>query len=369
MSRKVKEPIKAEAVQGVKYFQVIEPILEKLRGSNEHFNRELHYDKYILMYLLYYFNPIIDSLRGLTEVSKFEKIQKALGIKRYSLSSLSEAGYVFDSKLLEPVVGELAGQALKLETDNRLKSIEQAIVAVDGTIIHALPKILWALWLDKDHKAAKVHLEFDVIKHVPVWAEVTDGNANEKSILRGKLTRNKLYVMDAGYGQYRLFEEIRKVGSNFVCRLRDNAAWELIEENRLTEADRLFGVQRDMTVHLGGGSTRGDLSAPVRVIEVHHKGSSNRRLKVSSKTKIIRTDRQDYTMLLVTDRMDLSAETIALIYKYRWQIELFFRWFKCIMGFNHLLNQSRNGLSIQVYCALIASMLITLWTGTKPTKR
>jgi FOG: Transposase and inactivated derivatives len=236
-------------------------------------------------------------------------------------------------------------------------------------MIHALPKIMWALWLDKDHKAAKIHLEFDVIKQVPVWAKVTDGNANEKAILRGKLTGNKLYVMDAGYGQYSLFEDIRKAGSNFICRIRDNAVWELIEENSLTEADRLFGVQRDMTVRLGSDSKRGDLSAPVRVIEIYHKGSSNRRLKVSSKTKIIRTDRKDYTMLVVTDRMDLSAETIALIYKYRWQIELFFRWFKCIMGFNHLLNHSRNGLSIQVYCALVASMLITLWIGRKPTKR
>ncbi|MBF0456879.1 MAG: transposase [Nitrospirae bacterium] len=310
MSRKVKDPVKAERIKGFKYFQVIEPILEKLSGQNDHIDRELHYDKYVLMYLLYYFNPVIDSLRGLTEVSKFKKIQKALGIKRYSLSSLSEAGYVFDSKLLEPIVGELADKAQKLE-DARLKSIEQAIVAVDGTIIHALPKIMWPLWLDKDHKAAKIHLEFDVIRHVPVWAEVTDGNANEKTILRGKLTGNKLYVMDAGYGQYSVFEEIRKAGSNFVCRLRDNAAWELIEEHRLTEADRLCGVQRDMKVHLGGGSTRGDLSAPGRVIEIYHKGSSKRNLKLSSKTRIIRTDKQDYTVLVVTDRMDLSAETIA----------------------------------------------------------
>jgi len=65
-------------------------------------------------------------------------------------------------------------------------------------------------------------------------------------------------------------------------------------------------------------------------------------------------------MLLVTDRMDLPAEIIALLYRYWWQIELFFRWFKCILGCTHLLSLSRNGVSLQVYCALIASMLITL---------
>jgi IS4 transposase len=67
--------------------------------------------------------------------------------------------------------------------------------------------------------------------------------------------------------------------------------------------------------------------------------------------------------------MDLPAELIGRIYRYRWQIELFFRWFKCILGCQHLLSLSQNGIKIQVYCALIASLLIRLWTGRKPTKR
>ena len=125
-----------------------------------------------------------------------------------------------------------------------------------------------------------------------------------------------------------------------------------------------------MIVRLGGPQCQNDLSSNVRVIEIYHRGSSDRprRSRVSSK-KTFRTTDSDYSMLLVTDRIDLSAETIALIYRYRWQIELFFRWFKCILGCSHLLSLSENGVSIQVYCALIASMLITLWTGRKPTKR
>jgi len=74
-------------------------------------------------------------------------------------------------------------------------------------------------------------------------------------------------------------------------------------------------------------------------------------------------------LLIVTDLMDLPAELIALMYRYRWQIELFFRWFKCVLGCKHLLAHSENGITIQVYCALIASLLIRLWTGRKPTKR
>jgi len=72
----------------------------------------------------------------------------------------------------------------------------------------------------------------------------------------------------------------------------------------------------------------------------------------------------EHALLLATDRMDLSAELIGLIYRYRWQIELFFRWLKCILGCQHLLALSQNGITIQVYCALIASLLIRLWTAT-----
>ena len=368
--RHEKNPIPESALRGFKYFKVLSPILQRLHHEKDHHNRKLYFDQYIALFLFYFFNPIVTGLRSIQQVSELKKVQKVLGVKRTSLGSLSEASSVFDSQLIAPVIQQLAEQAIPLETDTKLKDIEQMLVAVDGTLLHALPKMLWALWLDDEHRAAKLHLEFDIIKGIPVRAEVTDANANEKANLRKSLRNGKLYVLDAGYGQYSLFEDIRKAKSSFVARLRDNAVWQTIEENPITETDRLAGVQRDMIVRLGSPQCQGDLSSNVRVIEIYHRGLPGRprRSRVSSK-KTFRTTDSDYTILLVTDRMDLSAETIALIYRYRWQIELFFRWFKCILGCSHLLSLSENGVSIQVYCALIASMLITLWTGRKPTKR
>lgn len=368
--RQKKNPIPESTLQGFKYFKVLSPILRRLHTEKDHHNRELHFDQYIALFLFYFFNPAITSLRAIQKASELKKTQKVLGVKRTSLGSLSEASYVFDSQLVAPIVQQLAEKAIPLETDPKLKAIEKQLVAVDGSLLPALPKIIWALWLDDEHKAAKLHLEFDIIKSVPLRADVTDGNANEKNNLRKSLSPDKLYVLDAGYGQYKLFEDIHKAGSNFVARLRDNAVWQVMEERPITEADRLAGVQKDLIVRLGSPQCQDDLSIPVRVIEIYHRGSSNRprRSRVSSK-KTFRTTDSDYTMLLVTDRIDLPAETIALIYRYRWQIELFFRWFKCIIGCNHLLSHSENGVAIQVYCALIASMLITIWTGCKPTKR
>jgi hypothetical protein len=368
--RQKKNQIPESALRGFKYFKVLSSILQRLHLEKDHHNRKLYFDQYIALFLFYFFNPIVTGLRSIQQVSELKKVQKVLGVKRTSLGSLSEASNVFDSRLIAPILQQLAEQAIPLETDTKLKDIEQMLVAVDGTLISALPKMLWALWLDDEHRAAKLHLEFDIIKSIPVRAEVTDANANEKDNLRKSLSRNKLYVLDAGYGQYSLFEDIRKAKSSFVARLRDNAVWQTIEERPITEPDRSAGVQRDVIVRLGSPQRQDDLSSDVRVIEIYHRGTSDRprQSRVSSK-KTFRTTDSDYTMLLVTDRMDLSAETISLIYRYRWQIELFFRWFKCILGCSHLLSLSENGVSIQVYCALIASMVITLWTGRKPTKR
>jgi len=313
---------------------------------------------------------VLTSLRGIQQATTLEKIQKRLGIKQKSLGSLSEASQVFDAELLKPLLKELAEQTLPREKDPELKQIQQLIKAVDGSLLPALPKMLWALWQDDQNRAAKLHLEMDIGNHVPTAAVITDGNGNEKKILRTMLAPGTIYLIDAGYAEYKLLGDIIAAQSSFVIRLRDNADYVVLEEKPLTESDRVAGVQKDLIVTLGCKSKQNDCPHPLRIIQVFHKGDENdhRPSRVSSK-KTFRTKEVDYTLLLATNRLDLPAETIALLFTRRWQIELFFRWFKCVLRCNHLVALSKNGLTIQIYCALISGMLITLWTGRKSTKR
>jgi hypothetical protein len=74
-------------------------------------------------------------------------------------------------------------------------------------------------------------------------------------------------------------------------------------------------------------------------------------------------------LLLATSRPALAAELVALAYKFRWEEGLFSRRFKCVLGRRHLVSESRAGLTVQVYVARIANLLLTLWAGKKPTKR
>ena len=77
----------------------------------------------------------------------------------------------------------------------------------------------------------------------------------------------------------------------------------------------------------------------------------------------------DGTLRLATNLLDVPAEVLALVYRHRWSIEIFFRFFKHVLGCRHLVSHSPRGIEIQTYCAIIACLLISLWTGRKPTLR
>jgi hypothetical protein len=77
----------------------------------------------------------------------------------------------------------------------------------------------------------------------------------------------------------------------------------------------------------------------------------------------------DGVVQIATNLLDVPAEIIALIYSWRWTIEIFFRFFKHLLGCRHLVSHSQNGSEIQTYCAIIACLLTSLWTGRKPTLR
>ena len=358
MVAKKKREIRAEDLEGFKYFKILAPFLEKLHTigteRDRAGNRELFFDQYGSLTLLYFFNPILTSLRGIQQASALKKVQKVLGVSRASLGSLSEASQVFDAHVLKEVIAELAAQVQPVAPINDLKGLE-GLTAVDGSLVRALPKMAWALWVDEKNRAARMHVVFEVLRGIPVKVSMTQGNASETKQLRGMLEPGRLYVADRGYTEYRLFQEIIDVGSSFIFRIRDGLAYTVIEERPLSAEAKDARVQRDRIVRLGGERNGSVIEDPLRLIEIDT-GETD----AKGAPKIL---------LLVTDRMDLDAELVALGYRFRWSVELFFRWFKCILGCRHLLSQSENGVEIQVYVAIIASLLISLWTGRKPTKR
>lgn len=350
-------PLDARKLQGFKYFELLDGMLERLRSvgtkRDRAGNRDLFCDQYAALMILYYFNPTVTTLRGLQQFTTLEKVQRLCGVKPTSLGSLSEAARVFDPQALEPIIADLAAQASGSHAaiPPAKEAALAGLIAVDGSLLRALPQMAWALWQDSTHRAAKMHVAFAVFPSVPVGVTVTAGVASEREELRKLVRPGGFYVADRGYADYSLFRDFDTQGVRFLIRLQENAVFEVQEERPLSVADVAAGVVRDVTLRrLGTEKHNALLKRPLRLVQIQ--GSQ-----------------PDQLWILATNDLDLTAELIAIAYHYRWQIELFFRWLKCVLGCRHLLCESQSGVTLQVYCAIIAALLIGLWVGVKPNKR
>lgn len=375
---KRRDDVRDEDIRGLKYFRRLLPLLERLREvgcqRDKAKNRTLTMDQYCALTLLYLFNPVVVSLRSLQQASELKKVQKKLGCARASLGSLSESSHVFDPELLQEIVGELGHELQPIAADARLAEIKHTVTLVDGTLLKALPRITEAMWLTTrtgtKHHAWRLHTQFELDKHVPLRMDLTNGRnsgvSDEKTVLREHLEPGRCYVMDRWYAQFTLFNDIHRVGSSYVCRLRDNTAAEVVEEYPLSDEAQAAGVLSDQLVHLGYSkppAARPD--HPLRLVMVRitpHEKRSNRKGNTGAGPS-------DGILRIATNLVDPPAEIIAVLYQHRFTIELFFRFFKHVLGCRHLLSDDRRGIEIQTYCAIIACMLISLTTGRKPTLR
>jgi Transposase DDE domain len=358
MSSPAPAPVVAQDLQGFKYLHRVLPLLRRLHpcgtASDRAGNRQFFADHYAALLLLYFFNPVLTSRNALLQASQLAKVQAFCGGRPVSAGSFSEAQHLFDPALLEGLVTELAGRVPDAKVPADWEGLKK-LTAVDGSLLPALPRMVWALWLDDEHKAAKMHVHFEVLRGIPVKATVTTGNDSEKQQLRQTLEAGRLYVIDRGYAEYQLFQDILDGGSQFLGRIRDNAVWEVVEERPARAAAGTAGVRSDRVVWLGCEQSGKALRQPVRVLEVATG-------KVDSRGR-------PEMLLLATSCLEMAAELVALAYQLRWEEELFFRWFKCVLGRRHLVSESLDGVTVQVYVALIANLLLTIWVGKKPTKR
>jgi IS4 transposase len=209
-----------------------------------------------------------------------------------------------------------------------------------------------------------LHTHFEVDRFVPRRIDVTPdggGDHDERAVLERTIESDRLYVMDRGYAKFALFNRIVAAQSSYVCRIRDNSVYEVLEDRPLSSAALAERVTSDKIIALGADSAVGKPEHRVRLITIQAKPHQKRTIAPGPGC--------DGTLRIATNLLDVPAEIIALLYHYRWSIEIFFRFFKQILGCRHLLSGSQNGIEIQAYCAIIACMLISLWTGKKPTLR
>ncbi|MCP4898824.1 MAG: IS4 family transposase [bacterium] len=354
-SKKRKKPEILHA--GRKLLQPLEEQLQTLRDVPVHGNRTLFLDQLVVAHLLAFFNTSVDSLRRIEDVFESRSVRKNLKMSRVPKSTLSDAQRVFDPQLLKPIIDDLKCKMPKIVHDPKLAELVEDLIAVDGTFYTVASRVAWALHgkpndpdASPSRGAFRVDVHYDLLRGVPEQAVVSNGRLAEQDSLAARIESGKLYITDRAYQAFQLYAEIVAAESDFVVRQRKCALFETVADRPLSDADRVAGVRSDKEVSIP--SYRGK---PLR----------GTRLRLVEFVFIDRND-EPCRIRLLTNRLDLPAEIIALLYHYRWQVELFFRWLKCMANLRHFFSESEEGITIQIYVAVIATLMLALKTNAVP---
>jgi len=383
------EPAKVwpEKLIGAKFVRLLEKHLQKLHGEDAHGNRRLFLDDVFVAYLLAFYNPTIRSLRTIEDLSQTQQAQKLLSVDKICKSTLSDFNQLVNPERLVPIIESLRGQLSRKQTDfssvpHDLNELLKHTVAVDGTFLHAVANVAWAVANSNNQGATRHRARLDARINVSTWLPeaivVPESGESEADSAIKHLQAGCIYLYDRGYVSFALLrahyesttattiqpreKEGFEVKSHFVVRYKKeggnspaliaNGEAEVVD-HPLTEEDRAAGVISDRVGYFTSDSARreGISKLPLREVLVPYEENG-----------------EPKTLRLITNLLDVSAQTIVILYQYRWQVELFFRWFKSIGNFGHLISHSSEGVLTHLYVTIIAVLLMYLHTGYRPSK-
>lgn len=209
------------------------------------------------------------------------------------------------------------------------------IVSIDGSLIDAVLSMYWADYR-KGSKKAKAHCGFDINHGIPNKIFLTDGKEGERPFVTRILSEGQTGVMDRGYQSHRDFDLLQGENKHFVCRIKTRTTRTIIEQLDINPDSHVF---YDALVLLGTPG-QSQTKVPVRVVGYGISGVK---------------------YYVATDRHDLTAEQIASVYKLRWTIENFFKWWKEHLKVYHLIARSEYGLMAQILGGLITYLLMAIY--------
>jgi len=350
-----------EQITGGKYIRMLERYAHCLRDTDSHGNRRLFLDDVVIAHLLAFFNPTLRSLRTIEDFSQTRQAQRHLSVRRLCKSTLSDFHRVADPTLLAPIIERLkAVAAVKglRPTPAGLPETLGQVLAVDGSFFAVGADVAWAVAhrTNRGEKRVCVRLDMhiDAATWLPQIIAVSGGETSEAESAAAAITPGAIHVYDRGIFSFGLLERQQQARAFFVHRLRQPGPRcpKFSGETAcpLTPEDAEAGVQSDTLGRMAGSEHR---AAPDIVL---------REVIVQS------PDEPGGVVRLLTNLMEVEAWAIALLYRYRWQVELFFRWLKCFANFAHLISESREGVLLSFYVAVIGVLLMYLHTGAKPSK-
>ena len=257
-----------------------------------------------------------------------------------SRTTLADANERRDWRIFQDFGHVLIGMAQRLyQSDAIAVELTQPLYAFDSTTIDlCLTLFPWAEFR-KTKAAVKMHTLIDLRGPIPTWVSITTGKVHDVRMLdQLPVEKDAIYAMDRGYVDFARLFSIHKQGAFFVVRAKDNLKCNRLYSN---PKDKEAGVRADQIITL--------------VTQKSKKGYPERLRRVSYVDK-----ERNKRLVFLTNNFEIPAETVAAVYKQRWQVELFFKWIKQHLRIKSFVGTSVNAVKSQIWVALCIYLLVAI---------
>lgn len=258
--------------------------------------------------------------------------------KSVTKSNLAKANERRNSKIFEEFAYYLIDIA-----QNKLKNndfdIKGKVYAFDSSTIDLCLSVFWWAKFRKTKGGIKLHTLYDITTKIPVFIHITEAtvhDVNAMDVIPYEV--GAYYIFDRGYVDFKRLYKISMLSSFFVVRAKSNLKFKRMYSNKVNKEN---GVKVDQIGKLTGFYVSKDY--PVKIRRVKYYDLESKR-----------------NFIFLTNNTDLTAEQIALLYKNRWQVELFFKWIKQHLKVKSFWGTSENAVRIQIYSAIIAYCLVAI---------
>jgi|OpeIllAssembly_1097287.scaffolds.fasta_scaffold31586_2 hypothetical protein len=263
-----------------------------------------------------------------------------IGIKQCPRSTLADANERRDYRIYEEFAKLLMQRARRAYANTQLAmDVDNAVYALDASTIDlTLSLFPWAKFR-ATKGAIKLHTLIDLRGNIPAFLYITDGKLHDvKATPQIRIEPQGIYVVDRAYVDFAWLWSIEQAAAFFVTRLKTSIKWSRVISRPV---DKSLGLRSDQDILL---------------VSQQSKEKYPKRLRRIS----FRDEDQNRTLVFLTNNFLLSAETIAALYKARWEIELFFKWIKQNLMVKSFYGTSANAVKTQIWISMIVYLVLAI---------
>jgi hypothetical protein len=304
---------------------------EQSQGLTPHHNEKFSFKNFFRL-LSYYFVSDFKSISLLIDMLNRNSISPELNLDKIPYSTFSDAFERFSSDIFKAIFIGLLG-TLSLKEIPELATLG-ILYCVDGSLFPTLVCMIWAEY-KKNCQAIKIHLCFELNRMIPVDIIVDSGNSSERKALIQMLKVGATYIADRGYAAFYVYHEILLAQAHFVIRVKSNVHKSIKKSLAVQLPEKVRILFKDVTD---------------QIIQYDNDPYDH-----TYRFVCFRVGTEIFNLL--TDRLELTTLQVIILYAYRWQIELLFRFLKRTMNGIHLVKNISNGVTIQFYIMLIVALL------------